>query len=84
MTEQKRIGVVIGVSSGTLTTLIDSEIKTLSREINGSKLAMPQQIAMGCVTTIYVDPHNLPENVNPNGSVAIRSRAINRLENSFA
>jgi uncharacterized protein len=35
MTEQKRIGVVIGVSSGSLTALIDSDIKTLSREING-------------------------------------------------
>jgi len=35
MTEQKRIGVVIGVSSGAITALIDSDIKTLSREING-------------------------------------------------
>jgi DNA helicase HerA-like ATPase len=35
MTEQKRIGVVTGVTSGTLTAVVDSEIKTLSRELNG-------------------------------------------------
>lgn len=35
MTEQKRIGVVTGVTSGTLTAVIDPEIKMLSREING-------------------------------------------------
>jgi hypothetical protein len=35
MTEQKRIGVITGVTSGTLTAVIDPEIKTLSRELNG-------------------------------------------------
>jgi DNA helicase HerA-like ATPase len=35
MTDQKRIGVVTGVTSGTLTAVIDSDIKTLTREING-------------------------------------------------
>ena len=35
MTEQKRIGVVTGVTSGTLTAVMDSEIKSLTRELNG-------------------------------------------------
>jgi hypothetical protein len=35
MTEQKRIGVVTGVTSATLTAVIDPEIKNLTREING-------------------------------------------------
>jgi DNA helicase HerA-like ATPase len=35
MTEQKRIGVVTGVSSGSLSAVMDSEIKSLTRELNG-------------------------------------------------
>ena len=35
MTEQKRVGVVTGVTSGTLTAVMDAEIKNLARELNG-------------------------------------------------
>lgn len=35
MTEQKRIGVVTGVSSGTLSAVMEADIKSLSRELNG-------------------------------------------------
>lgn len=35
MTEQKRIGVVTGVSSATLSAVMDADIKSLTRELNG-------------------------------------------------
>lgn len=35
MTEQKKIGVVTGVTSGTLTAVMDVEIKNLAKEFNG-------------------------------------------------
>ena len=35
MTEQKRIGVVTGVTSGSLTAVVDPDIKNLARELNG-------------------------------------------------